>query len=48
MVDKELKVISYLRFLSRQGCAIRGHGDDNDGNFYQLLKLRAEEDKKVK
>ena len=44
MVDKELKVISYLRFLSRQGCAIRGHGDDNDGNFYQLLKLRVEED----
>ncbi len=39
-----LKVICSLCFLSRQGCAIRGHGDDNDGNFYQLLKLRVEED----
>ena len=32
-----LKVISTLRFLARQGCAIRGHGDETDWSFYQLL-----------
>ena len=42
-----LKVLCSLRFLARQGCAIRGHGDDKDGNFQQLLKLLGEEDKKV-
>ena len=42
-----LKVISTLRFLARQGCAIRGHADDTEGNFYQLLKLRSEEDEMV-
>ena len=26
---------------------IRGHGDETDGNFYQLLKLRGEEDEMV-
>lgn len=39
-----LKIISTLRF---QGCAIRGHSDETDGNFHQLLKLRGEEDEKV-
>ena len=39
-----LKVISTLRFLARQGCAIRGHGDETDGNFHQL---RGEEDEMV-
>lgn len=43
-----LKVISTLRFLAQQGCAIRGHGDETDGNFYQLLKLRGEEDEMVR
>ena len=42
-----LKIISTLRFLARQGCAIRGHGDESDGNFHQLLKLRGEEDEMV-
>ena len=37
-----LKIIFCLRFLSRQ---IRGHGGDSDGNIFQLLKLKGEEDK---
>ena len=43
-----LKVMSTLRFLARQGCAIRGHGaGETNGNFHQLLKLRGEDDKQV-
>jgi mannose/fructose/N-acetylgalactosamine-specific phosphotransferase system component IIB len=34
-----VKVIESLKWLARQGLAIRGH-DDNSGNFLQLLKLR--------
>ena len=43
-----LKILSSLRFLACQGCAIRGHGDETDGNFYQLLKLRGEDHKIVR
>jgi hypothetical protein len=43
-----LKILSNLRFLARQGCAIRGHGDETDANFHQLLKLRCEDDKTVR
>ena len=42
-----LKILSNLRFFARQGCAIRGHGDETDSNYYQLLKLRGEDDEKV-
>ena len=42
-----LKVMSSLQYLARQGCPIRGHGDDKDGNFYQLLKLQGEDDKQA-
>ena len=46
-----VKILSSLRFLARQGCPFRGHSetdvDSNDGNFYQLCKLRAEDDEKV-
>ena len=30
--------------MARQGLAIRGHGDDSDGNFIQLLKMKAKDD----
>ena len=40
------KVMSSLKFLARQGIAMRGH-DDRDGNFYQLVTLRGEDDPKV-
>ena len=43
-----LKILSNLRFVARQGCAIRGHGDETDGNFYQLLKLCGEDHKIVR
>ena len=40
-----LKILSNLRFLARQGCAIRGSGEhEKDSNFYQLYKLRCEDD----
>lgn len=42
-----LKVLSILQFLSRQGCGIRGHDDDKEGNFQQLFLLLAEDDAKV-
>ena len=41
-----LKVLLSLRFLARQGSAIRGH-DEKDGNLYQLMKLHCEDDHKV-
>ena len=33
-----------MRFLSRQGLAFRGDGDESDGNLQQLLRLQAEKD----
>ena len=40
-----LNILSNLRFLARQGCVIRGGGEHNtDSNFYQLYKLRCEDD----
>lgn len=37
-----LKVLSILRYLVRQGLAIRGHHDD-DGNLIQLLNCHSED-----
>lgn len=36
-----LRILENIRFLARQGLALRGHGDDSDSNFVQLLHLRA-------
>ena len=36
-----LKQLEYLRYLLRQGLAIRGHNDNEEGNLDQLLKGRA-------
>ena len=38
-----LKILSCIKFLGRQGLALRGDGDESDGNFLQLLKLQADE-----
>ena len=38
-----LKLFTSERYLLRQGMAFRGHSAD-DGNYQQLLKLRAEDD----
>ena len=36
-----LKVIQNIQFLTRQGIAFRGDGDEKDSNFMQLLLLRS-------
>ena len=41
-----LKLISSLRFLARQGLAVRGH-DEAQGNFLQLLHLRCEDSEEL-
>ena len=45
-----LKSLSSIRYLARQALPLRGNWDDDkktefNSNFYQLLKLRSEEDK---
>lgn len=42
-----LKILSNIRFLARQGLALRGDGDESDSNFVQILKLRGEDDSKL-
>ena len=38
-----LKLISSVRFLARQGLALRGDADEVDSNLHQLLLLRGED-----
>ncbi len=38
------RIISSIRYLARQGLALRGDGNEDDGNFNQLLLLRAIDD----
>ena len=38
-----LKIIETVQFLSRQGLALRGKENDENSNFWQLLKLRAKD-----
>ena len=42
-----LKILSNLRFLSRQGIALRGDGNESDSNFVQLLKLCGDDDPRI-
>lgn len=44
-----LKVVSVscICYLARQSLALRGDGDEQDGNFMQLLKLKGEDDPAV-
>jgi hypothetical protein len=42
-----LRILSNIRFLSRQGLALRGDGDESDSNFVQLLKLRGLDDPRI-
>ena len=42
-----LNILSNLRFLARQGIALRGDSQEVDSNFIQLLKLRGEEDPRI-
>ena len=45
--DVLLKQLSSLRYLARQGLAIRGHSE-NEGNLMQLLLLRCEDNPQLK
>ena len=36
-----LQIMSCIRFLSRQGLAMRGDGDESDANLQQLLCMKA-------
>ena len=38
-----LSILKSIRYLARQGLALRGDGDESDGNFNQLLKLPEDE-----
>ena len=42
-----VKVAQNIRFLSRQGMALRGDGDESDSNFIQLMHLRSLDDSTV-
>lgn len=37
-----MKILTSIRFLARQGLAVRGHSDDT-GNYRELLKLRSDD-----
>ena len=46
-----MKVLSCIRYLGRQGLALRGHDESIEsfeGNLYQLLLLEAADDDKMK
>lgn len=38
-----IKILSCVKFLARQGLALRGDGDESDGNFLQLLTFLDED-----
>lgn len=40
-------VLNNIRFLARQGLALRGDGDEGNSNFIQLLRLRCQESTSV-
>ena len=42
-----LKLLSNARFLSRQGLAFRGDGEESDSNFMRLIHLRSEDNTKL-
>ena len=46
-----IKLLSCIRYLARQGLALRGHHEDSnsfEGNLYQLLLLQAQENPQMK
>ena len=42
-----LKVVSSMRFFPRQALGIRGHDDESNSKFCQLLKPRGEDDSRI-
>ena len=45
--DILLAILRAIRYLSRQGLALRGH-ESTEGNFIQVLKLQSETDDHIK
>ena len=43
-----LEIIQCIRFLCRQGLALRGDDDDQDGNLKQLIHMKAYSDTMLK
>ena len=41
------KIVSGVRFLARQGLALRGDGNDEDSNLVQLLKMQGEDNPEI-
>ena len=39
-----IKIVSSLRYLARQGLAIRGDGTEKDCNLVQLFRVKGEDD----
>lgn len=39
-----VKIVTSIKYLARQRISLRGDGDEEDGNFMQLLRLRADDD----
>lgn len=36
------QILSSIKFLCRQGIALRGDGNESDGNFQRLLRMKAD------
>ena len=39
-----VKIVTSIKYLASQGISLWGDGDEEDGNFMQLLRLRADDD----
>ena len=43
-----MPTLDYIPYLARQGIPLRGHGSDEDSNFFQLLMMKSKEFPKLK
>ena len=38
-----MAILGSIQYLARQGIPLRGHGSDEDSNFFQLLMMKSKE-----
>ena len=38
-----MAILHFIHYLARQGIPLRGHGSDEDSNFFQLLMMKSKE-----
>ena len=38
-----MAILDSIQYLARQGIPLRGHGSDEDSNFFQLLMMKSKE-----